>query len=151
MTPPLLVALDPGTRHAGLAIFRLGRLVEAFDLATNRASSEEMITEVWCALAHVVPTKAALVSEWPRGYRTRRRAHADLDGLRRVVEGTEAAPWASTARTSPSGWKGQVPKPIHHRRIAGLLDSRETAVWVGLGPDGRDAVGLGLWALRRGR
>ena len=146
---PLLVALDPGTRHAGVAIFRAGALVEATDLRTNRASVLEMLDELWTYLAPVVPSEAVLVSEWPRSYRTRRRAHEDLEGLRAVVRGAEAAPWATTHRVAPSRWKGQVPKPIHHRRIAAALDTRASAIWVGLGPDGRDAVGLGLWALTK--
>lgn len=59
----------------------------------------------------------------------------------------------------PATWKGQIPKDIHHRRILGLLAPTEktrldaclSGVAAGIRHNVLDAVGLGLWFLRRGR
>lgn len=58
---------------------------------------------------------------------------------------------------TPSEWKGQVPKPIHHRRIRAQLTEAEGEVLnAGIGdyPPSKahnivDAVGLGLWTVGR--
>jgi hypothetical protein len=59
----------------------------------------------------------------------------------------------------PATWKGQIPKEVHHRRILEVLTATErtrlSASLSGIAPSIRhnllDAVGLGLWFLRRGR
>jgi hypothetical protein len=56
----------------------------------------------------------------------------------------------------PSAWKGQVPKPVHHKRVRAELDERELALLegptVGFGDaegDVWDAVGIELFKLGR--
>jgi len=59
----------------------------------------------------------------------------------------------------PTTWKGQIPKEIHHRRIVELLTEKEglrlnaclSRHSAGIRHNLLDAVGLGLWFLRRGR
>lgn len=51
----------------------------------------------------------------------------------------------------PRDWKKQVPKPIHHGRIAKHLDAREVRLLDGAKEDTWDAVGLGLFGLGRMR
>jgi hypothetical protein len=58
---------------------------------------------------------------------------------------------ARVTLVEPRTWKGQVPKPIHHKRILAKLFTNELRA---LGEyrtqiDVLDAVGLGLWALKR--
>lgn len=150
-TVTTLVTLDAGTRHAGLAVFAGGYLVAAYDLCTSVASPAAMLDEVTAVLPpRDILATAHLLSEWPQNYARKRAAHEDLDGLRRVValvEGTWT--WGATRRVTPAAWKGQVPKRIHWVRAAEALNPWERDVWNGVRVDGRDAVALGLWALRR--
>ena len=163
-SPIWLVTLDPGTRRAGIAVHELtnprsptapprATLVRAVDLLTNRAGVRAMVDEIALGLPPLTFEDAVLVSEWPRKYKTQRAAHADIDGLRAVVEAVEGWGWARTVRTSPSQWKGNVPKHIHHARVGAALDpvDRARVRWDYLGPDARDAVALGRWALGAGR
>jgi hypothetical protein len=144
-----LVTLDPGTRNAGVAIFAGDTLVAAASLTTNRADVALMVAEVLAALEGVDRQHAHLLSEYPRNLAARRRAIEDLDGLRAVVATVERLGWLDTRRVAPGSWKGQVPKKIHHARASKALNPWERDVWATLGPDGRDAVALGLWACRR--
>lgn len=153
--PTWLVALDPGTRHAGVALYSpSGVLLSARDLATTTcASVSEMCGELETVLPITLPGVGTLLSEWPRKYATARAAHADLDGLREVVQWAEGArPWAACRRVTPGTWKGHVPKHIHHQRIAEALgpDALDRVEWETLGPDARDAIALGWWAFHEG-
>lgn len=49
----------------------------------------------------------------------------------------------------PAAWKGQVPKEVHQSKIAEALDPKERDMWDLVGPDARDAIGIGLFALKR--
>jgi hypothetical protein len=57
----------------------------------------------------------------------------------------------------PSDWKGQLPKEIQHRRVWAALTEAEQATLTqacrGMAPSKRhnvlDAVGIGLWVLKR--
>lgn len=155
MSATHLWILDPGTRHAGVALFDAvtARPLDAHSLSTNRSSPREMLDEITIATAGWDRDAAVLVSEWPRKYKTNSRAHEDINGLREVVAFVEDwGGWLRTVRVSPGVWKGQVPKHIHHVRI-GASYAPETLArlgWDTLGPDGKDAVGIGQWALGTG-
>jgi hypothetical protein len=148
-----LVALDPGSRRAGVAVFASARPVAAVDLRTNRASVLEMVDEVLVALATVDPTAAVLVSEYPRRYATARAAWRDIDDLRAVVRAVEGWGWVATRRVAPGTWGSTVPKHIRALRTGEALTvaDRLAVGWAGLGPDAKDALGIGLWALGPGR
>lgn len=53
----------------------------------------------------------------------------------------------------PAKWKGQVPKPIHNRRVLDALSPAEEKVYLACGVSESkrhnviDAIGLGKWAL----
>ena len=152
----MILALDPGTRRLGLALAGPDRVHWAGGVALDhRVAAGVMIEEALCALPAAVRRSAeviTLISEWPAKYAAKSAAHEDIDGLRGVVAGFEvAARWQSTRRVSPRAWKGQVPKHIHHHRIAEALTASERALldWLNLTPDARDAVGIALWYTRR--
>lgn len=152
----MILALDPGTRRLGLALAGPDRVHWAGGVSlAHRVPADEMVEHALCELPAVVRRGAGdvvLLSEWPTKYAAKSAAHEDIDGLRAVVEGFEgAARWASTRRVAPRAWKGQVPKHIHHVRIAAALTESERVLldWLNLTPDARDAVGLCLWYTRR--
>lgn len=154
---PFVVALDPGTRHAGLALVErapaggTGPTVRwATSIALPAKDEAIMISTLRGALydAKAGPRFGVtdLVVEWPRKYASHRAAWDDVDGLRRVAGSIARASWASVTKAAPGTWKNNVPKNIHHARVEGRLSAAERAsVWDGLGVDGRDAVALGLW------
>lgn len=68
---------------------------------------------------------------------------------------SELAPEGRILTPLPAEWKGQVPKAIHHKRLAKDLEKLQGARFDGEPiPKGRfkevaDALGLALWGLRR--
>ena len=91
------------------------------------------------------------VMERPMDYVGFGVAHRDLDRLRRTLAGLEAFAVArgdTVAYVTPHQWKGNVPKPVHHRRSLRVLGVGDLKV---AGPDDPgydhnvvDALVLGL-------
>jgi hypothetical protein len=165
-TPPRwLVALDPGSRRLGLALFDAdaGRLVAVKAIALGAANVTAAIAWALGRLAEweeahgLAAADADLVSEWPRKYASNRAAWDDVDSLRRVVRGVEwldpRAAWQGAFRVAPGKWGASTPKHVRSARNERAL--RESLGDEGLaatgylrsGLDGRDATGIGLWAL----
>lgn len=157
-----LVAIDPGLRGTGVAVFEDGLLVEA---AYPR--NPELILRgpaAWLAMARAVldslthPLPCDLVIEVPQVY-VAGRGKGDPDDLLELagVDGAITALLGPTTTRSPKPreWKGQVPKEIHHARALRKLSPPETVVLeqTKVPPSLRhnvlDAVALGLWALKR--
>lgn len=135
-----LVAVDPGTANAGVAVFVDGLLVDAYDLSYPTA-------EDYLACA---PSSYRWVREKMRKRSKFRVAHKDLDAIERLMKHVarlRGTPWER--EIYPFNWKSQIPKPQHHARIEKLLTPDEKVVWSLLGPDARDAVGIGLFILQR--
>lgn len=131
-----LYALDPGTAKAGFAAFHNGRLVEAVTLHRPTPA--------------VVRELALRDGKWVRErmhkYGKARAMHADLDAIEDFVRAIGVR-WEDAYR--PQRWKGNVPKAIHHGRLRDVLDLAERGVFDCAGEDGRDAIGIGLFALGR--
>ena len=150
-----LVAVDPGVRESGVAVYHGGRLWSA-----TRVSTDDMFLHL--------PGANSVIVEAPQVYggRSARGSTQDLLDLSRVVGRVEQkAPHARVV--APREWKGTVPKDIMCRRVWRRLSEVEqerTALpgaqrkllhapaVVALSKrttDVLDAVGLGLFALGR--
>lgn len=152
----LIFALDPGTRRLGLAVGNRDRVLWALGIDLGRARTPAdvatVIAEAWPVAYRRDFEFGTLVAEWPQVRDRFRVAEDVINDMREVVVCVEtAAPWARRRRIPPEAWKGQVPKPVHQTRIERELAVGEaTAInWSALSPDGRDAVGILLWASGR--
>ncbi len=162
----ILLAIDPGIRGCGVAVFDGGWLVHA-DYVVNPCREGNRAAEAASMASWVHGSLwgrfdvTALALEWPRVYATRIASGAspgdpnDLLGLAAVSAGI-AALYAPAAATSycPSEWKGQMPKDVCQKRINARLNSRELAFVMAVKPAGKrhntwDAVGIGLHHLGR--
>lgn len=138
----ILAAIDPGA-CAGLAVFGAGALLERVDLVRgpgprivcDRLVVERPIIRGRKVDANKIATLAARAGEL-----------VGASGFGGAVEWVE-----------PYRWKGQLPKDVMGRRILARLTPVELSLWEttadawprGLRHNALDAVGIGLWALRR--
>lgn len=152
--PYLVATLDPATTRVGLCIGHPdGRVIEARTLRgrTPAATMKAAMTRVRKTATALGLTVAWVVEE-PQRYDTRRAAHSDLDGLDVQVGVLRRGrgPRETLTMTRPHGWKGNVPKAVHHARLIDVVGAR----WRGVvdpdadayDNDAADAVGLLLWA-----
>lgn len=151
-----LFALDLGKRKVGLACFTPeGVLFHATTIHTQRDTSawDPHITAetIFAATSKTRwATEADWVCEYPELRNNDRKNHHNIRPLQRVgnIVGTHLPNgWAEKYR--PAEWKRNVDKVLHHRRINEALSSPERVIYTKLNHDGRDAVGIGLFALGR--
>jgi hypothetical protein len=149
-TPPdRLVAIDPGVLNLGWALFEHGRLSRC---GLSQASSPVEHAGNIAALYRpdVVVLEKMTVRDIPNA----------LDLLNVTETGAFVAGSLLPAflySATPSRWKGNVPKLIHHARLARVLTEGEHAVAfadvepirASLQHNVWDAIGLGLWGLGR--
>lgn len=132
-----LLAIDPGKTRCGYAHFVEGVLAEC---------------GMWTVGACFPCTPHAIVCEVPSVYDTRGR-RGDQQDLISVAVSAGRAIEASGAvvceLVQPRTWKGQVPKKAHHARMALVLKDDEMVLLSGQDHNVWDAVGLGLWKLKR--
>lgn len=173
MAGAILVAVDPGLRGCGVAVFRetdliwAGYAVGATDTNVRRADAwRAMVRGVQAALAGVGglldeqlrPQHLAI--ELPQVYRDSHQRGAkrgtdpnDLIELGAVVGGVEELLGCATTVYLPREWKGQAPKEIVHDRARARLSAAETAAVklprASLAHNVWDAVALGLRHLGR--
>ena len=136
-----LVAIDPGN-DAGVAYFENKRLVRAELITDVRAPRER-------ELAHTV------IIEVPQVY-----PHSPVNPNNLLTlsftAGLLAGHFESSnlAKASPRQWKGQRPKDVDNRYTLDLLDAKERSIVNTSTSRGQlhnviDAVGIGLWFLKR--
>ncbi len=163
--PGILLAVDPGIRGCGAAIFEGGVLVRAAYIKSNvatgntAAASRGMANAVrdWAGLS-----LNAIALEWPRVYAARIRegkaGKADPNDLLGLcgVDGAIAMayPYNLVDCFAPSEWKGQLTKEACQGRIRGRLSSVEMEILAAVTPASLahnvfDAVGIGLFRLGR--
>jgi hypothetical protein len=144
----MLLAIDPGT-VTGWALFSSNKLLAC---GLNDPSACR-----W----HVPSAFSKVVIERPKIYPGGRTKNPN-DVLSVAVNAGE---WGGRYKqqgcevqyVEPSGWKGQTPKEIQHRRDWARLSAEEQAVVSAAGktmPASKrhnmlDAVGIGLWAVRK--
>lgn len=156
----MIVAVDPGLRGCGVAIFERTELAAA---AYVRNPVEGSGPAAWLGVAVAVrewlsgrtPLSAALVLEKPQVYRAGQSKGdpgdlIELAGVDGAIAGIRS--WSSATAYLPRVWKGQVPKEIHHARINGLLVPDERAriepCPKSLMHNVFDAIGIGMFHLK---
>ena len=160
-----LVSIDPGTEETGISLYRDGALVDVDVLRVKRSvgNREQRASgmgrlavervRTWCAGG------ARTVLEYPQVYKHGPGAEVDPDDVLCLVlvlghlwgtfHGTEGF---KVELVRPATWKGQVPKKIMNNRIIATLTKAEQQLVhdkVRSNHNAIDAVGIGLWALRR--
>ena len=157
---PYTIYVDLGKWKLGWAIFSdtTKELVVAGTYRhvrpTNREHRPRDVAQGF--VAHVVehwPEDApgSWVVEWPKLYSHKRKEHQDIQTLLDVGHQIEALLGRPARKYAPSTWKGNVPKPPHHKRLRrelaneayqdGRLRDNNHDTW--------DAVGIGLFHLGR--
>lgn len=156
-----LVSIDPGVHHCGLAIWEFGALIWAGLVKGEHKDRPWLLADELnnvldsfnCSPDHVVIEKPGTV-----GGRAIRGDTNDLIALGITVGGIlftlDVSGCCTIDLVTPSQWKGQLPKDKSQARSIGKLSSdeisrievpknkaRATDVW--------DAVGIGLWTLKR--
>lgn len=158
------LAIDPGIRGCGVAIFEDSTLEEALYIK-NPSKTGNGIPEIatmaegiyeWLGGSCCGPDVRRLILEWPQIYRAgRSKAGVDANDLLPLagLNCMLAKMWPAVVQVyKPHEWKGQVPKVIMCDRIRSRLSETELTkisgtksvlhnVW--------DAVGLGLHDLGR--
>jgi Holliday junction resolvasome RuvABC endonuclease subunit len=150
------IAIDPGTKHCGWALFVDGR----FDLCGLVRSSKQELPDRVRQMAREMPMVFAdhVVIERPEVYRSRflKGDPNDLISVA-IVVGALVQAAKGTAEVDlpkPKEWKGQAPKEVTDRRIRKALSVAEFSKMQGLlrgvplslQHNVIDAVALGLWA-----
>ena len=157
-----LLAIDPGLRHLGWALYADAQLERA-GLACGLVDSRERGPIAWRAVVADIPTgldPSCIVGEFPQVYSVRNTRPDDLLQLASVL-GAVAQRWTGTPMVTllPREWKGQRPKEATTYQANQTLSvveahtlSRELrAVPATLQHNVLDAVALGLVYLQRMR
>jgi hypothetical protein len=174
-----LLALDPGIRHAGVALFVDRRLVASEVVRNPLKVGNEVLACVSMAreIGHWLLSRELLIgdllairpgdprtteelvdeliAEWPQVYAVGkgRGDPNDLPPLAGVGCALAALlPNATLNSTLPAAWKGQVPGDAFLSRILDRLDTTERAcvdVSKSTAHNAIDAIGLGLFHLGR--
>lgn len=159
-----LLALDPGIRGCGVALFTDGRLTGAAYVVNPVKKGDEpeaviaMATEVVKWSGYPMSAQVQLVFECPRIYTASKSKGDNNDLLPLVGVGYAVAAtfWNNPTRVYPHEWKGQMPKDVCHARVLARLDAAERrvldAALTKAGSKGHntlDGVGIGLFALGR--
>jgi len=157
--PVITVAIDPGVRGTGVAVFTDGVLVRALVVAAfdlQRATGD--VAHVCAGCGKV----SQAVIELPQIYAAAKQDGDpnDLISIAAVAgaaAGVLAHAGGRITYARPAEWKGQAPKAVIHARMHAILSDAEAAIAARclvthgkrLGHNGLDAVALGLWFLGR--
>lgn len=161
----MLLAVDPGIRGCGCALFKNGVLVDAAYIVNRVKTGNKADEAVEMALNvanHFVGDVSELVVEWPQIYATRIRRGETKEDPNNLLAlcGVDAALAAllavQTTSVSPAEWKGQMKKEACHLRIETRLSDAEQKIVDAaareagaLAHNMLDAVGIGLFRLGR--
>lgn len=154
-----LLAVDSGAKKVGVSFWTWETDVKGACLiaaGTLKSAEAEMPQELrrfaYSLLESVGSRPMYSAVEVPKKRPNKRKYHKDLDRLLAFVDAT--GPW--TLRLFPEEWKagvGSTLKPRgkepHHQRLRKALDTSEQMLFDAAGPDGKDAVGIGLFVLGR--
>lgn len=171
------LALDPGLRTCGLALFRKGKLAAA-GLARNPYGTRSGVRDVEPWIAMAMSTRKwlneidirfieSVIYEMPEVYGGGGSRNSDPNDLMQLAgvlgavgHALNEAKWYGFF---PKDWKGQVSKEVHHRRIYHKYLTGQEQIRLdltlaancpeapSLHHNAYDAVGLGLYVLGRDR
>jgi len=164
--PHVLISLDPGGKRrdgssCGVAVWLAIAAGRSDLLAAGHVPAAEVGAFIESAVGvRLDGLPRAWIVEAPHIRGDRHAARRGVAALKKTIARLRRGrTGGSTWRTvRPSGWKGNVPKEIHHRRVLRVLAPAEVArANLGaLDPDApgyqhdtADAVALGAWALGR--
>lgn len=144
----ILVSVDPGKRLCGVALWDgVSRQLIRAGAVHGDGTPNDMVRAV---LAWVGTWSVPLlyVVETPKRYKHLRSTHDGVASLEAVLSVIETVADVR-AHYAPYTWKANVPKAVHHKRLARALhplelidaDTWDHNVW--------DGVGIGLYALGR--
>lgn len=154
---PLFYAFNPGLAAAsgtGLAEFRYGRLTAVEVCAPQSARLEDKLAALR-AWRGVLALGAPVIIEHMRSYSFQRQKGDQNDLLDlAVVEGILIGDALEFELVEPRTWKGTRPKDVQAEKVTMPALKPEEAVLLGSVRGKRvhnavDAVGIGLWALKR--
>jgi hypothetical protein len=154
----ILISVDPGVRHAGIAIFAAGVLTTAFLVKEPSAINWASVCEVAYSAVYdagVTNTKDIEgVVEIPQAYRGSPVPPGTLIDLAAAAGAIRGAIGGVWTMVYPRVWKKQVPKAIMNTRILERLSPDERSR-ISLPKnkarqtDVIDAIGIGLYKLNR--
>lgn len=163
-----LLSVDPSIRACGIAIFDRKKLVyvnvlrpsAVINAAEGIRDVMDLAQDAWEKTMGASFSPETLVVELPQIYQ-----QAQLKGdpndlvplaimLGRLWERFKPK---NMLMPLPKEWKGQVPKEVMNNRTLASLSKREVEIFSddllrvpgGLRHNGMDAIGIGLWALKR--
>ena len=146
----MILAIDPGLRACGVAWFEKGILIKADLISVKKVESD---AKAFLAMANAVGTSSppitSLAIEYPQQYARSPTPRESIQKLVGVIGALAVTfPDSKTEYYLPRQWKGQVPKPVMHRRILGRLTESEQALIPEMAASKLhnvlDAVGIGL-------
>lgn len=171
--PGQLLTVDSGAKKAGVALWfwedrpEAAYLVEASTVKVGADWELPGAVYSWFqwetrrTRVHVLdppppPRRTSYyVVEKPKKRPNKRRYHADLQRLLDFIQACRGY-WTWTLQLYPEEWKAGVGSTLksrgkepHHRRLRVALTEAEQALFDRSGPDGKDAVGIGLFVLGR--
>jgi len=146
-----LIAIDPGN-IAGFAVFQSSLLISAFE----RSFLDMRVESVMLRSMATTSTPTRVVIEIPQVYPIRSWRGDPNDLIQVAIHvGIAAAAFAPYCKedielVTPRQWKGQQPKEINHQRTLDILgESEKQNIEKKKSSHTLDAIGLGLWALKR--
>lgn len=172
--PSFCVAIDPGNRSCGVALFQNGELIFADFAEAKHAEVEadqffHTSDAVWKSLRRGLSENnldekslnaCDLVFEYPQQYMVSPAPRESVQRLVGVIGAISSRFQAETGGLSirvssykPSQWKGQVPKDIMGERIKQRLNDKEQSKIPSLSRtkvhNVLDSIGVGLFHLKR--
>lgn len=153
-----LVSVDLGKTKVGVAVWLVSDappIAVYYDTifcaqGTGPDLVAKAVTEFALRAVHLADLPVKWACEWPLKYPDKTLYHEDLDSLHAVGAAMEDLNGRWTKKVYPGKWKGNVPKPPHHRRVRRALlegehlggdepPKKEHDTW--------DALGIGAYLL----
>lgn len=152
-----LLAVDPGVTYCGCAFFKHGSLVlqstPKIPKTTPEVDRPFLLREavsLWVHAVHIDRIHVVVV-EGMKIYppRIQKVPPADILAVQTIVGALLSMPCGKRLSPLAAEWKGQLVKKVHHARIEGKLSATEKLVAKDASEHAWDAIGLGLWGLKR--